>query len=95
MRPGSAAALAIRHDVDRQEPNLTELAQLLRQLLDRTSYSETDVLTLDEFCAAVKIGKTKLFEILPGLPVSYALGKASPRIIWGDALKHIRDGYLQ
>lgn len=76
--------------IDMDEPTLQEVAAMLQQLLRRTSYAETDVLTLEEFAAAVKIGKTKLFEVLPKLPVSYALGSQSPRIIWGDFLEYLR-----
>lgn len=72
-------------------PDLTAIAAMVQQLLQRSSYAETDVLTLEEFCRAVKIGRTKLFEVLPKLPVSYALGRQSPRIVWGRFLEYLRE----
>ena len=81
-------------DVMTEPRTVEELAQLLQQLVNRRSYAETDVLTLDELCAAAKIGRTKLFEILPKLPVSYGLGDKSPRVIWGDFLEYLRQTRL-
>lgn len=80
----AAAVMAETQDLQR-------VSELLEQLLRRRAYATTDVLTLEEFCAAVKIGRTKLFKVLPKLPVSYALGSQSPRIIWGDFLDYLRE----
>lgn len=73
---------------------LEQVAEQLQQLLERAqraTYSETDVLTPEELATALKIGKTKVFQVMPKLPVSYALGDHLPRFIWGDVLQYLRD----
>jgi hypothetical protein len=52
-------------------------------------YHETDVLTSAECRAALKVSETHWYTIAPSLPVSYALGKKSPRYIWGQILKFL------
>lgn len=55
------------------------------------SHSETDVLTLEELRAALKISRSQLYKVLPRLKVSYALGEKSPRVVWGDVLAYLRE----
>jgi hypothetical protein len=52
-------------------------------------HHETDVLTSAECRRALKVSETHWYEIAPSLPVSYALGKKSPRYIWGQILKFL------
>jgi hypothetical protein len=52
-------------------------------------YADTAVLTPAECRAALKVSETHWYEIAPSLPVSYALGKKSPRYIWGQILKYL------
>lgn len=54
------------------------------------SYAETDVLTMDELCVALKISKSQLYKVVRKLKVSYALGPQCPRVVWGDVLEYIR-----
>lgn len=72
------------------EPSLQEMAAMLRQLLQRASYAETDVLTIEELAAAAKVSRSTIFKVLPKLPVSYALGDKTPRVIFGDFLAYLR-----
>ena len=81
-------------EVSRDVLSLEELTELLQQLVNRRSYAETDVLTIDELAIAAKVSRTKLFELLPKLPVSYGLGDRLPRIIWGDFLEYLRQTRL-
>jgi hypothetical protein len=56
----------------------------------RVHYTETDVLTADEMCVALRISKRQWSRVAPTLPVSYALGKQSPRYIYGEVLNFLR-----
>lgn len=51
---------------------------------------ETDVLTASECRTALKLSWSHWYVVSPSLPVSYALGKKSPRYIWGEVLKYLR-----
>lgn len=53
-------------------------------------HAETDVLTPDECRRALKIGASQWYVVAPSLPVSYALGKKSPRYVWGEVLKFLK-----
>lgn len=54
-----------------------------------THHAETDVLTATECRLALKVSWSHWYTIAPSLPVSYALGKKSPRYIWGQILKYL------
>lgn len=81
------AAVADARDVR----TVQELAELLQQLVNRRSYAETDILTVDELAAAAKVDRATLYRVFPKLPVSYGLGDRTPRVIYGDFLKYLRD----
>jgi hypothetical protein len=53
-------------------------------------HQETDVLTPAECMRALKIGASQWYVVAPSLPVSYALGKKSPRYVWGEVLKYLK-----
>lgn len=55
-----------------------------------SAHAETEVLTADECRKALKLSCAQWYRKAPTLPVSYALGEASPRYIWGDILEHLR-----
>lgn len=78
-------------EIMRDQPTIEELAELLQQLVNRRSYAETDVLTIDELAAAAKVSRATIFRVLPKLPVSYGLGDKIPRVIYGDFLKYLRE----
>lgn len=74
-----------------EQPTIEQLAALLQELVDRKSYAETDVLTIDELAVAAKCSRTTIFKLLAKLPVSYGLGDRMPRVIFGDFLQYLRD----
>lgn len=52
-------------------------------------FAETDVLEPEECRRALRMGVRQWFNVAPSLPVSYALGRQSPRYIWGEVLKFL------
>lgn len=74
-----------------EQRTLLEIRDLLQQLAARRVYAETDILTIDELADAAKVGRTTIFKVLPKLPVSYGLGGKTPRVIYGDFLRYLRD----
>lgn len=87
------------HDMaETPAPTIAALHARIDEILDRVkkvSHAETDVLTIKELAIAAKVSESKLFELLPKLPVSYSLGDRMPRVIWGDFLDYLRAGRLQ
>jgi hypothetical protein len=51
---------------------------------------ETDVLLAAEVRAGLGVSKSHWYRVAPSLPVSYALGKQSPRYVWGEVLKFLK-----
>lgn len=84
-------ATAAAAELMKDAPTLEEIAALLQALVNRKSYAETDVLTVEELAAAAKVSRTTIFKVLPKLPVSYGLGDHVPRVIYGDFLAYLRE----
>lgn len=53
-------------------------------------YAETDALTAAECRAGLSLSESHWYRVAPSLPVSYALGKQSPRYVWGEVLNFLR-----
>lgn len=53
-------------------------------------YAETDALTAAECRLGLAVSPSHWYRVAPTLPVSYMLGKQSPRYIWGEVLKVLR-----
>lgn len=53
-------------------------------------YADNDVLTAEEMRPALRLSWRQWYRVAPSLPVSYALGKKSPRYIYGEVLTYLR-----
>lgn len=56
----------------------------------RRQFFDNDVLTADETRVALHLSERQWSRVAPLLPVSYALGRQSPRYIYGEVLNYLR-----
>ena len=56
----------------------------------QTHHADNDVLTAEELRAALKLSGRQFSRVSSKLPVSYALGRQSPRYIYGEVLRFLR-----
>lgn len=54
-----------------------------------TETRDDEVLTAAEVRERLHISKRQWYRVAPTLPVSYALGKQSPRYIWKHVVKYL------
>lgn len=57
--------------------------------IGREWYPDNAVLTADEMQSALRVSRSKWYDIAPSLPVSYALGRQSPRYVYGEVVKFL------
>lgn len=60
-----------------------------RVALATTEPESDEVLTPAEVRARLRISKRQWYRVAPSLPVSYALGKKSPRYVWRHVVAFI------
>ena len=53
-------------------------------------YLPDDVLTIEELRDALRLSERQWSRVAPLLPISYLLGKQSPRVIYGEVLTVLR-----
>ena len=56
----------------------------------RPHFADNDVLTAEQMREALQVSERQWSRVAPMLPVSYALGKQSPRYIYGEVLAVLR-----
>ncbi len=56
----------------------------------RAHYADNDVLTWQQMRVALQLSARQWSRVAATLPVSYALGKQSPRYIYGEVLAVLR-----
>ena len=56
----------------------------------RVHFADNDVLTAEELRGALRLSLRQWSRVAPTLPVSYALGRQSPRFIYGEVLAYLR-----
>lgn len=56
----------------------------------RIHHADNDVLTASELREALRLSERQWDRVAPHLPVSYILGKKSPRYIYGEVLNYLR-----
>lgn len=56
----------------------------------RIHHQDNDVLTAEEMRSALQISERQWSRVAPTLPVSYALGKQTPRYVYGEVVNHLR-----
>lgn len=71
------------------EPVVT-IGRRQKPKLRQPPYAETDALVAAEVRLGLSVSWSHWYRVAPSLPVSYALGKQSPRYIWGEVLKFLR-----
>lgn len=72
-------------------PTVQDLVAKVEELLRRGAYTESSVLAPPDIQIVMKCSMAQVMRLLPKLPVSYALGTKSPRVILGDLLQYLRD----
>lgn len=55
----------------------------------RIHYADNDVLTAEQVRVALTLSDSHWYRVAPSLPVSYALGKQSPRYVYGEVVKYL------
>jgi hypothetical protein len=53
-------------------------------------FIETDVLQFEECRRGLGMSPRAFSRVAPSLPVSYALGLQSPRLVWGEVVKLLK-----
>jgi hypothetical protein len=53
-------------------------------------HADNDVLTAEEMRVALKLSERQFSRISATLPVSYALGKQTPRYVYGEVVNFLR-----
>ena len=56
----------------------------------RRHYADNDVLRADEMRDALQLSDRQWSRVAPTLPVSYALGKQTPRYVYGEVVNYLR-----
>jgi hypothetical protein len=56
----------------------------------RLHHADNDVLTAEEMRAALKLSERQWSRVAPTLPVSYALGRQTPRYVYGEVVNFLR-----
>jgi hypothetical protein len=55
----------------------------------RVHYQDHDVLTPEEMRDALRLSQRQWERYAPTLPVTYALGRQTPRYVYGEVIKHL------